>query len=221
MLQFMHKHAKFFYIFFFLVIISFIFFYVGPIDNNQSPVVVEVGSEKVSLDEYWRLYDRFQKYYEEMYNEKLDKKMEEQLNLKQRVLDTLVADRVLRIKAEDLGLKVSDRELQEAIMNEPAFKRDGLFSRDVYLQTLRMNRLTPGNYEAMMRRELLVSKVRALIGESAVLTDYDLKGLKGDESFFEAIRTAMLKERQERLIKSYVETLKKKISVRVNTDLIP
>ena len=220
MLQFMHKHAKFFYIFFFLVIISFIFFYVGPIDNNQSPVVAEVGGEKIALDEYWRLYDRFKKYYEDMYKDKFDRKMEEQLNLKQRVLDTLVADRVLRMKAEELGLRVSDRELQEAIMNEPAFKRDGVFNRDVYLQTLRMNRLTPGYYESMMRQELLTAKIRALIGESVVLTDQDLMGLKGDESFFEGIKAAILKDKQQKLIDSYVETLKKTIRVRVNTDLI-
>ncbi len=220
MLQFMHKHAKFFYIFFFLVIISFIFFYVGPIDNNQSPVVAQVGGEKIALDEYWRLYDRFKKYYEDMYKDRFDRKMEEQLNLKQRVLDTLVADRVLRMKAEELGLRVSDRELQEAIMNEPAFKRDGVFNRDVYLQTLRMNRLTPGYYEAMMRQELLTAKIRALIGESVVLTDQDLMGLKGDESFFEGIKAAILKDKQQKLIDSYVETLKKTIRVRVNTDLI-
>ncbi|MEC4685051.1 MAG: SurA N-terminal domain-containing protein [Nitrospirota bacterium] len=220
MLQFMHKHAKYFYVFFFLVIISFIFLYVGPLDQNQSPVVAEVGKEKIPLDEYWRAYDRFRNFYKEMYKEKFDKKMEEQLNLKQKVLETLIEERILRIEAEKLGLKVSDRELQEAIMSDPAFKRDGVFRRDVYLQTLRINRLTPGYYESMKRQELLVGKVRALIGESVVLTDDDLKGLKGDESYFNAIRDAMLKDKQQKLLRSYVETLKKSINVKVNTELI-
>ncbi len=220
MLQFMHKHAKYFYVFFFLVIISFIFLYVGPLDKNQSPVVAEVGNEKIPIDEYWRAYDRFQKYYKEMYKGKFDKKMEEQLHLKQKVLETLVEEKILSIKAGELGLKVSDKELQEAIMSEPAFKRDGVFRRNVYLQTLRMNRLTPGYYESMKRQELLVGKMRALIGESVVLTDKDLKGLKGDESYFNAIRGAMLKDKQQKLIRSYVETLKKFINVKVNTKLI-
>ncbi len=220
MLQFMHKHAKYFYVFFFLVIISFIFLYVGPLDQNQSPVVAEVGKEKIPLDEYWRAYDRFRNFYKEMYKEKFDKKMEEQLNLKQKVLETLIEERILRMEAEELGLKVSDKELQEAIMSDPAFKRDGVFRRDVYLQTLRINRLTPGYYETMKRQELLVGKVRALIGESVVLTDDDLKGLKGDESYFNAIRDAMLKDKQQKLLRSYVETLKKSINVKVNTELI-
>ncbi len=220
MLQFMHKHAKYFYVFFFLVIISFIFLYVGPLDQNQSPVVAEVGKEKIPLDEYWRAYDRFRNFYKEMYKEKFDKKMEEQLNLKQKVLETLIEERILRIEAEKLGLKVSDRELQEAIMSDPAFKRDGVFRRDVYLQTLRINRLTPGYYESMKRQELLVGKMSALIGESVVLTDDDLKGLKGDELYFNAIRDAMLKDKQQKLIRSYVETLKRSINVKVNTELI-
>ncbi|HDH02562.1 MAG TPA: hypothetical protein ENH17_05490 [Nitrospirae bacterium] len=220
MLQFMHKHAKYFYVFFFLVIISFIFLYVGPLDQNQSPVVAEVGKEKIPLDEYWRAYDRFRNFYKEMYKEKFDKKMEEQLNLKQKVLETLIEERILRIEAEKLGLKVSDRELQEAIMSDPAFKRDGVFRRDVYLQTLRINRLTPGYYESMERQELLVGKMRALIGESVVLTDDDLKGLKGDELYFNAIRDAMLEDKQQKLIRSYVETLKRSINVKVNTELI-
>ncbi len=220
MLQFMHKHAKYFYVFFFLVIISFIFLYVGPLDQNQSPVVAEVGNEKIPLDEYWRAYDRFRNFYKEMYKEKFDKKMEEQLNLKQKVLETLIEERILRIKAGELGLKVSDGELQEAIMNEPAFMRDGVFRRDVYLQTLRLNRFTPGYYESMKRQELLVGKMRALIGGAVVLTDEDLKGLKGDESYFNAIRDAMLRDKQQKLIRSYVETLKKSINVKVNTELV-
>ncbi|VAX28897.1 hypothetical protein MNBD_NITROSPIRAE02-1545 [hydrothermal vent metagenome] len=220
MLQFMHKHAKYFYVFFFLVIISFIFLYVGPLDQNQSPVVAEVGKEKIPLDEYWRAYDRFRNFYKEMYKEKFDKKMEEQLNLKQKVLETLIEDRILRIEAEKLGLKVSDRELQEAIMSDPAFKRDGVFRRDVYLQTLRINRLTPGYYESMKRQELLVGKMSALIEGAVVLTDEDLKGLKGDESYFNAIRDAMLRDKQQKLLRSYVETLKKSINVKVNTELI-
>ncbi|NOY39781.1 MAG: hypothetical protein GXO95_06055 [Nitrospirae bacterium] len=220
MLQFMHKHAKYFYVFFFLVIISFIFLYVGPLDQNQSPVVAEVGKEKIPLDEYWRAYDRFRNFYKEMYKEKFDKKMEEQLNLKQKVLETLIDERILRIEAEKLGLKVSDRELQEAIMSDPAFKRDGVFRRDVYLQTLRINRLTPGYYESMKRQELLVGKMRALIEGAVVLTDEDLKGLKGDESYFNAIRDAMLRDKQQKLLRSYVETLKKSINVKINTELI-
>ncbi len=220
MLEFMHKHAKYFYVFFFVVIISFIFFYVGPIDNDTSPVLAEVGGEKIHLDEYWRAYERYRRFYRDKFGKDIDKKTEEELNLKRRVLDDLVDERVLLKKARELGLRVTDRELQEAIMRESAFMDNGVFSRELYLRTLDMNRLSPRQYESMVRRQLLLVKVRALLGEAVDLTDDDLKGLQGNEAFYEAIKDAVLRDKRDRVIRSYVQTLKRSMDVRVDYDLI-
>ncbi len=220
MLHFMRKHAKFFYIFLFLVIISFIFFYVGPVDRNQNPVVIEIGKDKIYLDEYWRVYDRLRDFYRDIYQDKFDADMEEKLNLKEKALETLLEERLLLIKARQIGLTVTDKELQDAIMHEPAFMRDGRFSKDIYLRTLQINRLTPRYYEEMKRRELLLKKIRSLIEESVTLTELDLKEFQGNQEFLKAIRDALLADKQNKTLRSYVETIKSELNVKVHSELL-
>ncbi len=221
MLEFMRKNAKFFYVFFFLIIISFIFFY-AKVPNNgyQDPVVATVGEFKIKLSEYWRTYENLRQYYRDIYQGRFDQKMEEKLDLKKKAMDALIEDRLLIKKAIDLDLTVTDRELQEAIINNPLFQKDGVFRRDLYEYTLRANRLTPAEYEAAKRRELLLEKVRNLIMDAVTLTDEDIKGLNADKNVLTQIKDAILASKKQEFYKSYIEGLKKETEIKINWDLI-
>ncbi len=215
MLHFMRKHAKFFYVFFFLVIISFIFFYVGPIDKNQNPVLVEIGDAKIYLDEYWRAYDNLRNIYRDIYKDKFTPEMEEKLDLKGKTLERLIEQRLLLMKAAELGIYASDKELQEAIINEPAFQRNGVFNRDVYLRTLQLNRITPTYYEEAKRAELVLKKIRTLLEDSVDLTPIDTQAFKGSDELLKAISESLLTDKQDKIIRSFVESLKKEYHVKV------
>ncbi|MBI4686003.1 MAG: SurA N-terminal domain-containing protein [Nitrospirae bacterium] len=219
MLQFMRKHAKFFYVFFFLIIISFIFFYVGPIDQSTTVAVAEIGKEKITLEEYWRTYDRTRNIYREIYKEKFDEDMEKQLKLKEKVLDSLVEEKVLLTAADNIGIKVTDKELQETIINDPAFIRNGAFDREIYLRALQLNRITPEFFENTKRQELTLMKMRRLIGESVDLTD-EMKTIAGNAPTTEMLGQALLSNKKEKAIQSYVEGLKKQMKIKINTQLI-
>lgn len=212
MLKAMRKHARFFYVLFFIVILSFIFWGVGTIDKSINVAVVEIDKEKVSLEEYWRAYDRVREFYRETLKEGFTEEVEKNLNLKQKVLDILIDERVLLIAAKKAGLTVSEKELEEAIINDPAFMRDGRFNRDVYIRTLELNRLTPQIYESMRKKELLLTKMRRVITESVDIPQVDLKD--------DALRQAMLSSMREGAVKSYVEGLKKGLKIKVNQQLI-
>ncbi len=220
MLHFMRKHAKFFYVFFFLVIISFIFLYVGPIDKNQNPVVVEIGKDKVYLNEYWRAYDNLRNFYRDIYKDKFTPEMEEKLNLKEKTLQKLIEERLLLMKAADMGIYVSDEELQKAIMSEPAFQRDGVFNRNIYLRTLQLNRLTPAYYEAAKRNELILKKMRNLIEDSVDLTPLDTSLFKGNKKFLDLIKNSLLTDKKNKVLDSFVETLKKQYNVKIHSEYI-
>jgi len=212
MLKAMRKHARFFYVLFFIVILSFIFWGVGTVDKSTNVAIAEVEKEKISLEEYWLAYDRIREFYRDMMKEGFTEEVEKQLNLKQKVLDTLIDERVLLIAAKRAGITVSEKELEEAIMNDPNFMRDGRFNRDVYLRTLQLNRMTPQFYESLRKRELILTKMRRLIGESIDLPGSEVKG--------ESLKQAMLSEMRERAIKSYIEGLKKGMKIKVNTKLL-
>lgn len=220
MLQFMRKHAKFFYVFFFLIIISFIFFYVGPIDKSTMVPVAEIGKEKITIEEYWKTYERARDFYRDIYKEKFDEELEKKLKLREKVLDSLIEEKVLLLTAKDLGIKVKDEELEEAITHEQAFTRNGIFDREIYLRTLQLNRITPELFENAKRQELTLIKMKRLIGESVDLTDSEIKQITGDEQTIMALRQAVLLDKREKAIKSYVDGLKKQMKIKINAQLI-
>jgi hypothetical protein len=215
MLKAMRKHAKFFYVFFFMIILSFIFWGVGTVDKNTAVPLAEVGKEKIMLEEYGASYDRAREFYRNISKGAFTEEMEKQLNLKQKVLDSLIDEMVLLAEAKKAGIRVSDEELEEAIINDPAFARDGRFSKDVYIRTVQINRITPEYFEFMKRKELTLSKMYRLIGESVDLTDERMK-----DPAMANVRQALLSRMRELAVKSYVEGLKKQIKIKVNQQLI-
>jgi plasmid maintenance system killer protein len=220
MLKAMRKHAKFFYVLFFIVIISFIFWGVGNVDKSTAVPVAEVGKEKISVEEYWMTYDRTRQFYRDLLKENFTEEMEKKLNLKQKVLDNLIEERVLLITARTIGMTVSDDELQDAIMNDPTFVREGKFSKEIYLRTLQLNRITPEGYETLKRRDLLSDKMRRFIVESVDITDVDIPQQAGTEQMKESLKQNMLQDMRHKAFKSYIEGMKKQMSIKINQQLI-
>lgn len=215
MLQAMRKHAKFFYVLFFIVILSFIFWGVGTVDKSTAVPIVEMGNSKITLEEYWAAYDRAREFYRNITKGTFTEETEKQLNLKQKVLDSMIDEMVLLTEAGKIGIRVSDAELEEAIVNDPTFLRDGKFNKDFYVRTLQLNRLTPEYFEFMKRKELVVSKMHRLIGESIDLTDERLK-----DPAMASLRESILSQLRQQAVKSYVEGLKKQMKIKVNQQLI-
>jgi len=223
MLKVMRKHAKYFYFLFFMIIISFIGWGVGTVDNTGgAEIVAEVGKHKITTEEYWRTYDRIFRFYREIYKDKFDEEMEKKMNLKGNVLDSMINERVLLIAAKEADISISDEELQESITHEPAFLRNGVFDKDVYLNRLRLNMITPEAYESSKRQELTLKKMRRLIELSVDVTDIssNLKQVSGDNQLVKMLSEQMLNDRKEKAVKSYVEGLKKQIKIKINKQLI-
>jgi len=218
MLKAMRKHAKFFYVLFFIVILSFIFWGVGTVDKSTSVTIAEIDKEKISVEDYWKAYDRAREFYRQLFKEKFDETLEKQLNLKQKVLDSLIDERVLLLAAKKEGIKVTDEELQDSVVNDPAFMRDGKFNNEIYLRTLQLNRLTPEYFESMKRRELTLTKMRRLVGEAVDLTDVDVPPASGPDQ--DAARQAQAMEMKDKAMRSYIEGMKKQMKIVVNQQLL-
>lgn len=223
MLKMMRKHAKYFYVLFFMIIISFIFWGIGTVDNTGGgEILAEVGKYKITEEEYRRTYDRVFRFYREIYKDKSDEEMEKKMNLKEKVLDSMIDDRVLLTDAKEKGISISDEELQESIVQDPFFIKNGVFDKNVYLNRLRLNRITPEAYESSKRQELTLQKMRRLIELSIDLSDIDsdLAKITGDKQVADMLREQMLNDRKEKVVKSYIEGLKKHIKIKVNKQLI-
>ncbi len=115
----------------------------------------------------WREYnDAFQnviKQYRQALGPSFDDKMIEELHLKDKILDDLIAKILILQEAKRLRLSVSDEELRGAIESVPVFQINGQFDRRNYERFLRLNRMTPEEFEQSQRENLLISKAVTLI----------------------------------------------------------
>ncbi len=220
MLKAMRKHARYFYVLFFIVILTFIFWGVGTVDKTGGvEILAEVGKYKITTEEYWRTYDRIYRFYREIYKDQFDEEMEKKMNLKENVLNSMVNERVLLTAAQKSGITASDQELQDAISREPAFMKNGAFDKEVYLNRLRLNRITPEEFERSQRQELILNKMRRLVEMAVDVPDSSEPQLSQDSSNEQAskmIHQAKLNDMREKALTSYIEGLKKDIKIKIN-----
>lgn len=222
MIKAMRKHAKYFYFLFFIVILSFIFWGIGGVNKTGgNKIIAEIGKYKIPAQEFWRSYERTSRFYREIYKDKYEEMMKT-MNLKEKILNSMIDEQILFIAAQETGIQISKEELSDAIINEPMFQRDGVFDKNVYVNRLRLNRLTPEAYESLKRQELTIKKMRRLIELTVDTSEIDAKigNISGDKKITNMIREQMLKDIREKAVKSYIEGLKEQIKVVVHKDLI-
>jgi peptidyl-prolyl cis-trans isomerase D len=216
----MRKHARFFYVLFVIVILSFIFWGVGTVDKSSAPSVAEIGKEKITGEEFWRAYDQMRATLRETYKDQFNEEMEKKLNLKGVVLNSLIAERVLAAAASDIGVSVTDQELQDVITHEPSFMKDGVFNRDRYFRVLQMERQTPEMFESSVRQQLVSAKMRQLVWSSVEVNPLDLRNLSGDEKAVNEKMQAIVTSNRNAALASYINGVRQRMNVKINTDLI-
>ncbi len=91
-------------------------------------------------------------------------------------LNQLINTKLLAQKAKELGFKVTDEELNEAITSNPAFQIDGRFvGREMYENYVEQGlNQDIGDFENTFREDLLVDKLRRFIEETTIVTDESL-----------------------------------------------
>ena len=216
----MRKHARFFYVLFIIVILSFIFWGVGTVDKSSAPSIAEIGKEKITAEEYWRAYDQMRETLRETYKDQFNEEMEKKLKLKEVVLSSLIAEKVLAVAAGEIGMTIPDQELQDVITHQPSFMRDGVFNRDLYFRALQMERQTPEMFESSLRQQLIAAKMRQLIWSSAVVNPLDLRNISGDEKDVNEKMQAIVTSNRNAALASYVNGVRQRMNVKINTDLI-
>jgi peptidyl-prolyl cis-trans isomerase D len=131
----------------------------------------KVNGEVITQPEFERYYYNQIRRFGDM-----DRQMVEQYFPRSRVLDELIADRLVAEAATAEGLGVSDDEVRDAIVKNPSFQEDGKFSKERYELVLERSLATTEDaFEDELRRGLRIQKMQALVGETAKVTDFQLE----------------------------------------------
>ncbi|MDQ7031833.1 MAG: SurA N-terminal domain-containing protein [Desulfonauticus sp.] len=165
MLDFMRRNARSWgiKIVFGLIIVVFIFWGIGSYRSNKAAIVAEVNGRPIPVQEFSAAYERtIQKLRQQ--NPNLSSEQLKAMQVKEQVLNQLINAELLKQKAEQLGIDVTPVELRKAITSLPFFQnKNKQFDPNLYQQLLKLNGLTPADFEHDYAHNLLIEKIRSFI----------------------------------------------------------
>jgi len=97
--------------------------------------------------------------------------------LQDQVLESLIRRALLTERSHDLGYRVSDAALREAVHSEPAFQLDGAYSAEVAKAALAQAGISVDTYQQQLRTDLQQLQLEGGIRASDFLTPAELTRL--------------------------------------------
>ena len=202
-------------------------------EENKEDIVVRVGDDKVSRTEYLQAYQRLAERYRYLKQEGVFSADIPEDQLKQQVIDQLIESRLWSQVAREMGVVVTVNELRDSILKIPAFQHNGNFDPALYTRVLVQNRLTPEQFEAVQRAELMREKARMLVRESVAPTADELAMAQAilasqptpampmqDSAQTERAFQAVLSQKQQRALMAYQEGLRARTPISVRRELM-
>ena len=138
----------------------------GPVSNM---VLATVGGEDVRADEVQRVvqnYTRGKQLPPEMIPIYIP-----------QMVDSIITDRAMAYEAKRQGFEVTNDLLRTTIMQEaPALFPDGRFvGKDQYVAMLAQQGITPEQFEANMKQQILISRLQDVAVEGTVVTPREIE----------------------------------------------
>jgi peptidyl-prolyl cis-trans isomerase D len=156
-----------------IIALVFIFWGVGGYRGSRNSVA-QVNDEAISYEELQKAYERLANQYRDQFGGTLPKGLLENLDLEGQALEQLIQRSLLRQGAREMGIMVSDLEVQQAVQKMEAFRSNGAFNVEQYRTILSRSGMTPTSFEDNMRTDLLAGKVIEYLSRFAKLTPLEV-----------------------------------------------
>jgi peptidyl-prolyl cis-trans isomerase D len=159
-----------------LIIVVFIAFYGGnQFGDPALQDIAAVNGEVITQREFVLHYQRALEKYRELLKGSLTPELEKSLNLRASLLEELIQKRLILQEARRLGLAVNDDDLVAAIAQVPDFQVNGRFNKERYLQLLRANRISPGQFEEEQRGQLTIQRLYSILMDGVHVTEGEVR----------------------------------------------
>lgn len=171
MFEFIRTHQRLMQLVLLLLIFpSFAFFGLESYTrmSGGDNAVAKVAGQSITQQEWdTALRDQMERF-RQMFGARFDPKMFDTPQVKQEILDNLIAQRALAVEVSRLHLTVPDQALQQAILEIPGLiGPNGKFDGARYKELLAMQGMTPAMYEARLRQDLTLQQLNSSIQATA------------------------------------------------------
>ena len=119
-----------------IIALVFIFWGVGGGYQGRINAVATVNDEAIPYEAFQKAYEMLVTQFRNQFGSNLPKGLLESLDLEEQALEQLIIRTLLRQGAKDMGIMVSDLEVQQAVEKMEAFRTNGVFNVEQYKNIL-------------------------------------------------------------------------------------
>lgn len=158
-----------------IIVVVFVFWGVGTNLGPGGGRVATVDGHEISAAAFNRTYNNLLESYRQQFGGQVPESQMNTAAIRQQAIRQLVQKALVQKGASELGIVISDAEVQRAVAAIPAFRKDGRFDLAVYREVLAKNRLAETSFEDGLRADLLRDRVMAAITDFAEVSDQELE----------------------------------------------
>lgn len=166
MITWMQRHKKWLVITIWISTIAFVgagFVGWGSYDyGSKGGVVAEVGNKEVTVEEYQQEYSNIYNEYSKMFGPIFSKELAEQLKLKDVAFKRVLEKNLIMAYGDSVGFTITDEEIAKELLKYEVFQKDGKFDKNLYIQVLNQNKMTPKDFEESLKNSILLQKTQKL-----------------------------------------------------------
>jgi len=158
-----------------ILIIPFAFVGVSSYSTSSADnLVARVNEKDITTAQFTESFGNYRRRMQSIMGAAFDPVEFESLVSKRRHLETLIDEEVLNQAAEEMNLDMDDESLAQQIRDMPAFRLDGVFSRDLYLARLTSQGLSVQQFERQIKVQAIISQLPTGILTSSITTNTEL-----------------------------------------------
>ncbi len=227
MITWMQKHKKYLIITIWISTIAFVgagFVGWGQYDyGDKAGSVAKVGSIEISMGELQKSYSNLYAQYSQMFQGEFDEEKAKSFGLKSQALNQLTQQALVLNLAKSYNLEVSDAELLNEIRTQDYFLKDGVFDKELYKEILLRNKLSTKEYEAGLKKELLIKKTLKLLPIEAKESEIKILDTAisiADKINYKVLDTKLINiDTSDELLKPFWESKKNDFMTEISYDL--
>ncbi|PIR37394.1 MAG: hypothetical protein COV35_09890 [Alphaproteobacteria bacterium CG11_big_fil_rev_8_21_14_0_20_39_49] len=141
-----------------ILALSFVVWGVGDVfRGGSSTTIAKVGDEKIGYEEYYNSLQREISRFQQILGRTITPELMQQFDVKKRVLDQMVDNKLIRLRVGELNLRVGDNVVRDIIARESAFyDESGKFNPENFKMALQYNGLNEKQYVKDIKDEAAI-----------------------------------------------------------------
>ncbi len=159
-----------------VIVVAFAFFgaeSIVGIVNSSDPI--EVNGEGISDVQVQRLVQERQQQLIQQLGENATPELLNSSFIRQSVVNALVNEEIQRQATVDLGLTVSEEEVNQSIVSIGAFQSNGRFDEEAFRRYISMNGFTPTTFRSQLSSQIRLEQMQAGLVQTAFELERDVE----------------------------------------------